>query len=109
MGGDIVTNHGETQMIQKFRTHPKDVLHFKAAIFEPLDVQQFRQWNITDWSFAFCFAITQRVRCQAKVALLKVPATEAFTVLSMLRHHPVRDGREELVKFTIKTSSEVMK
>lgn len=44
-------------MIHDFSTHPKDVLHFKAAFFKPLNSHQFRQWNITDGPFAFRFAV----------------------------------------------------
>lgn len=83
-------------------THPKDVLHFKASILEPLNIQQIRQWNITDWSFPFWFAVAQRMCRQAKVALFEVSSTEARTILSVLRHHPVKNGREKSVKFLIK-------
>lgn len=76
----------------------KDVLHFKAAFFEPLDSHKFRQRNITDWLFALRFAVAERVRRQPEVALLKVPSTEALSVLSMFRHHPV--GRENNKRLT---------
>jgi hypothetical protein len=35
------------------------------------------------------------VRCQSKVALLEVPPTKAFSILSVLSHHPVCGGRRE--------------
>lgn len=76
----------------------KDVLHFKAAFFEPLDSYKFRQRNITDWLFALRFAVAERVRRQPEVALLKVPSTEALSVLSMFRHHPA--GRENNKRLT---------
>jgi hypothetical protein len=72
----------------RFVTHPKDVLHLKASFFQPLDGHQLRQWNITDWPLALSLAVAQRVRRQAKVALLKITSTEAFPILSMFRHHP---------------------